>query len=70
MKDILTMPFMTLILCLILTACHATPLFWEEEFRHVMNDLIDEEERAGHNDHVEHLTQLKQDHLDHLEKEH
>lgn len=32
-------------LCLFLTSCNIPTLFWEEEARQVVNDVVDEEEK-------------------------
>lgn len=51
--------------CLLLNACNIPVLFWEEEGRKVVDDVVDEEEAL---DKAQHQRELER--LDHLEKDH
>lgn len=44
-RGVLTMKFMFLAVCLLLSGCHIPLLFWEEEARKVVDDVVDEEEK-------------------------
>jgi len=51
--------------CLFLSACNIPTLFWEEEARKVVDDIVDEEEEL---DKAEHERAIKR--IEHLEKDH
>ena len=59
------MRFIVLCLCLLLSACNIPTLFWEEEGRKIVDDIVDEEEAL---DKAQHQRELER--LEHLEKDH
>ena len=59
------MIFVSLCLCLLLSACNIPVLFWEEEARKVVDDVVDEEEKL---EAEQHRREIKR--LEHLEKDH
>ncbi len=59
------MQFISLCLCLLLCGCNIPVLFWEEEGRKVVDDIVDEEEAL---DKAQHQRELER--LEHLEKDH
>lgn len=62
------MIFLSVGLCLLLNACNIPVLFWEEEVRKVVDDVVDEEEaldKAQHQRELEHLEHLEKDHAYH-----
>jgi hypothetical protein len=48
--------FVILSFCLALAGCDIPKLFWEEETRQVVDDVVTEEEKLNHEHHDDHPT--------------
>ena len=64
-RGTIKMKLMFLAVCLLLSGCNIPVLFWEEEARKVVDDVVDEEEQLEEWQHQRELRRLK-----HLEKDH